>query len=288
MKLPVPSPIVPAYAALTIAGSDSGGGAGIQADLRAFRAFGVHGCSAITSLTAQNPHGVRNILGIPPAFLHDELACIAEDFKIGAVKTGMLLNAPLIEAAAAHINAFPEAPWVVDPVMIATSGARLLDNAAIAALRERLLPFASVITPNLPEAMVLLGEPEPLKKTPDALAKLARRLCDKLAGPTVLLKGGHNPNAPATDFLAEPSGALWQIDAPALDHPATTHGTGCTLSAAIAANLALNHPLQTAIAEAKAYLLNLLAAGAPQGKTAVYGPEGNTFSAQAIRFTALL
>lgn len=256
--------------ALTIAGSDSGGGAGIQADLRSFRAFGVHGCTAITALTAQNPHGVSGIQGATTAMLRGQLERIAEDFEVQAVKTGMLLNARLIRVVADFREAFGKAQWVVDPVMVATSGARLLKPDAVALLRRELLPRATLITPNLPEAEALL-DCAPLssqKAIQAAVQELHARL-----GTAVLLKGGHARKGAAVDIFCNAQGTCYRIATPEVKHPLTTHGTGCALSSAIAANLALGLPLLEAIVQAKAYLLTLLSAARPAGNAAVYGPE---------------
>ena len=255
--------------ACTIAGSDSGGGAGIQADLRAFRDFGVHGCSAITALTAQNPHGVSGVMAASPEILRGQLERIAEDFAVGAVKTGMLVDAPRIAVVADFLPRL-RCPWVVDPVMVATSGARLLDATAIATLRERLLPHATLITPNLPEAQALLGDPAPAA-TLDGQIDAARRLHATL-GAAVLVKGGHAKDRPATDILCCAEGT-WRFDAPTCPTPLTTHGTGCALSSAIAAGLALGHNLREAIAAAKDYVFGLLCATAPAGRAAVYAPN---------------
>ncbi len=258
--------------AVTIAGSDSGGGAGIQADLRSFRAFGVHGCTAITALTAQNPHGVTGVLGATPEILRKQLECIAEDFDVCAVKTGMLLNADLIRVVAEMQQCFPSAAWVIDPVMVATSGARLLDPEAEETMMTDLLPKATLITPNLPEAMVLAGTDE-CPTTREDLRALACALHQRYHT-AVLLKGGHTEAHPASDIFCDAEGTTYLIETPVIPNPLTTHGTGCALSSAITANLALGRPLLEAILQAKAYLMDLIAAGAIAGKAAVYGPEG--------------
>ena len=254
--------------ALTIAGSDSGGGAGIQADLRSFRDFGVHGCSAITALTAQNPHGVRAIQATEPEILRAQLEAVAEDFALGAVKTGMLLNERLIAVVADFRRALPEVPWVVDPVMIATSGARLLEPEAIARMESDLLPFATLITPNIPEAMALLGKAEAPANVA-AMRTLAERLTER-QGVSVLLKGGHFAEAPALDLLVQPGCAPIELTEAAVATPLTTHGTGCALSSAIAANLALGRDLPTAIRTAKRYIVHLLSHTQLAGWAAVY------------------
>ncbi len=266
--------------ALTIAGSDSGGGAGIQADLRSFRAFGVHGCTAITALTAQNPHRVAGVQAASSEILRAQLQCLAEDFHVNAVKTGMLFNADLIKATAEFLDAFPGAQWVIDPVMVSTSGARLLLPEAEEALQTLLLPHATLITPNLPEAMVLLGqdtEPTTLQE----LQAMAQALQARYHA-AILMKGGHTKEHPASDIFCDNEGNCYLIETPAIPNPLTTHGTGCALSSAITANLALGRPLLDAIRQAKAYLMDLLAAGASAGNAAVYGPEGAAYETDIV------
>lgn len=260
--------LAPHPVALTIAGSDSGGGAGIQADLRAFRDFGVHGCSAITAITAQNPHGVRAIQAVEPKILRAQLEAVAEDFALGAVKTGMLLNEHLIAEVANFRRTLPAVPWVIDPVMIATSGARLLEPAAIRRMEADLLPTATVITPNIPEAMALLGE-SAAPADVEAMHALAIRLAERLQV-AVLLKGGHFAEAPALDLLVQPGCAPIELREERVQAPLTTHGTGCALAAAIAANLALGQPLLAAIREAKRYIVHLLSHTQSAGRAAVY------------------
>ncbi len=278
------TPPAPIRACLTIAGSDSGGGAGIQADLRAFRDLGHHGCSAITALTAQNPHGVSGIQPTTPELLRGQLERVAEDFDLGAVKTGMLVDAERIAVVADFLPQIT-APLVVDPVMVATSGAHLLDHAAVQILRERLLPLATLLTPNLPEAQALLGANAPLD-TLEAQASAARRLAERF-NTAVLVKGGHSKERPATDLLCI-QGAVWCLEGPTLANPLTTHGTGCALSAAIAAHLAHGTPLLTAICRAKAYVLSLLDGARPTGRTAVYGERPAHWCEADIRTTRLL
>lgn len=256
--------------ALTIAGSDSGGGAGIQADLRAFRAFHVHGCSAITALTAQNPHGVRRIQATDPAVLRDQLLCVAEDFAVSAIKTGMLMDAERIQVVADCLPAFGAVPRVIDPVMVATSGATLLAADAVESLITRILPGAALVTPNLPESNVLLGLPATHPITEPMTH--CRAIFERHHVP-ILLKGGHNPDQTATDFLMDADGSLWEIRSPIVAQPLTTHGTGCSLSAAVAANLARGIPLLEAICQAKAWVYALLTAGVQAGNAAVYGIE---------------
>lgn len=254
-------------AALTIAGSDSGGNAGIQADLRAFHAFGVHGCTAIAALTAQNPNGVTGVLLADGAFLAKQLDAIFACYAIGAVKTGMLANAELIEAAADRLSRQPSVPKVVDPVMVATSGARLLEDSAVETLKRRLAPLATLLTPNLPEAAVLLGRSVEGRK---AAIGAARELTDRL-GCAVLLKGGHDAERPGEDLFCA-GGKVASFSTPVVERPLSTHGTGCTLSAAIAASLALGRDLETAVAEGKSYVYEAIRTGRSLGpKAAVLG-----------------
>ena len=249
--------------ALTVAGSDSGGNAGIQADLRAFHAFGVHGCTAIAALTAQNPSGVTGVLAVDPAFLRRQLDAVFSAYAVGAVKTGMLLNAGLIEAAADALVAHPAVPKIVDPVMVATSGARLLEEAAIDALVTQLLPLATLLTPNLPEAAVLLGRPV---AGVGAAGAAARELSTRF-GCAVLVKGGHDTAHCACDALCV-DGALYRLQTPAVRKPLSLHGTGCALSAAIAAALATGLPLIEAVTAAKAYVYAAIRTGRIVGPAA--------------------
>ncbi len=272
------SDVVPV--ALTIAGSDSGGGAGIQADVRSFRAFGVHGCTAIAALTAQNPHRVAGVYPASAENLRLQLECVAEDFSVAAVKTGMLFNAELVRVVGEFRQRFGSAPWVIDPVMVATSGARLLAPEAEAALMEFILPGASLITPNLPEAAVLLGDAV-LPSSPEAMVEVARRLHARY-GVAALVKGGHLAERSAADILCDAQGQCYRIETPTIPNPLTTHGTGCALSSAIAANLALGRDILGSILQAKAYLMDLLAAGAMAGRAAVYGPEGSAYETELV------
>ena len=237
--------------ALTIAGSDSGGGAGIQADTLTFAGCGVYATSAITCLTAQNPSGVSGVHAAPGAFVREQAEQVAKFFPVGAVKTGMLLNADIIGAVADFLAAHPKIPYILDPVMVATSGARLLDESALAALLARLVPRAALVTPNLDEAAVLLGRRPsglPLTQKDDALA-LAKKL-----GVPVLLKGGHATGGfQLTDAFATPSGETLLLTADRRDD-IDTHGSGCTLSAAVAAFVARGRPLRDAVADAHDYL----------------------------------
>jgi hydroxymethylpyrimidine/phosphomethylpyrimidine kinase len=237
---------------MTIAGSDSGGGAGIQADLKTFAAFGGYGMSAVTAVTAQNTKTVRALALVPPALVSAQIAAVAEDLGIDAAKTGMLGSAAIVRAVAAAVRRHAIAPLVVDPVMVAKSGVRLLDPAAERVLRRELLPLATVVTPNLAEAEALLGA---RIRTELGLERAAVLLYRALGVP-VLVKGGHLPGRPV-DVLASPDG-LTRFVGRRLAARAT-HGAGCTLSAAITAGLAQGLSLVDAIAEAKGYLEQAMA-----------------------------
>nr|7R8Y_A Chain A, Phosphomethylpyrimidine Kinase [synthetic construct]7R8Y_B Chain B, Phosphomethylpyrimidine Kinase [synthetic construct] len=240
--------------ALTIAGSDSGGGAGIQADLKTFSALGVYGMSVITAVTAQNTLGVQGVHDIPPELVAAQIDAVFEDLRVDAVKTGMLSNAEIVEAVAEALRRYGVRPLVVDPVMVAKSGDPLLAPDAVEALKERLFPLATIITPNLPEAEVLLGRPI---RTEEEMEEAARRLL-ALGPKAVLLKGGHLEGEEAVDLLADGEG-IHRFSAPRVQ-TRNTHGTGCTLSAAIAAHLARGHDLPEAVREAKAYLTGAIKA----------------------------
>jgi hydroxymethylpyrimidine/phosphomethylpyrimidine kinase len=241
--------------ALTIAGSDSGGGAGIQADLKTFAALGAYGCSVITALTAQNTKGVLGILGVDPAFVTRQIDAVFDDIAVDAVKIGMLGTAATIEAVASGLERWKPRWVVLDPVMVAKGGDRLLEADAVAALRDRLLPLASLITPNLPEAADLLGVEVPSER--GAMANVAARL-QHLGPSAVLLKGGHLAGEESPDLLLDGSEHHW-LEAPRTP-TRNTHGTGCTLSAAIAARLAHRVPLSRAVFEAKRYIQGAIAA----------------------------
>ncbi len=255
----------PQPVALTIAGSDSGGNAGIQADLRAFHGFGVHGCTAITALTAQNPEGVAGLLPVDPEFLRLQLDAIFARYEIQAIKTGMLLNAGLIEIVAQVLQRHRAIPLVVDPVMIATSGARLLAEDAIEVLQRRLLPLASLITPNLPEAAALLGGPV---TGDDAAARAAGELAARFRC-AVLVKGGHSHFAArAADYLGLGGDNLLRLRTSVVRDPLSLHGTGCTLSAAITAALATGCALTEAVVEGKEFVYQAIRAGRTLGTRA--------------------
>ena len=246
--------------ALTIAGSDSGGGAGIQADLLTFAAHGVFGTTAITCLTAQNPDGVTAIEALPAAFVREQIAQVHRYFRLAALKTGMLFSADVIAAVADFLRGQRTIPAVIDPVMVATSGALLLKPDALAALKDQLLPLAAVVTPNLDEVAALTGDrPE----TPDAMAAAGRALA-RTHGVPFLIKGGHLEGNNLTDVLAAPDGTTRTFSSPRVAG-VDTHGSGCTLSAAIAANLAKGLALPAAVAAAHAYLQRCLQPGLQLG-----------------------
>jgi hydroxymethylpyrimidine/phosphomethylpyrimidine kinase len=241
--------------ALTIAGSDSGGGAGIQADLKTFSALGVYGCSVVTALTAQNTLGVQGILGIDPAFVRAQMDSVLGDLAVAAVKIGMLGTPEVIAAVADGLSAWRPRWIVLDPVMVAKGGDRLLQDEAVAALRERLLPLASLTTPNLPEAAALLGEPMATDR--DDMTDTAAKL-QGLGAAAVLLKGGHLGGAESPDLLLHHSRLHW-LEGPRIP-TRHTHGTGCTLASAITALLARGRPLPQAVAEAKSWMTAAIAA----------------------------
>ena len=257
---------------LTVAGSDSSGGAGIQADLKTMLANGVFGMSAITSLTAQNTTGVRAVQNADPAILADQIDAVFEDIPPMAVKIGMVSSATLIETIADRLTAHQARNIVLDPVMVATSGAKLIDDDAVAALTTRLFPLATVITPNMPETEALLAQAMQ-ERTSEDDTESARLLSEGIrteadmetAGRTlaghfgcaVLVKGGHGIKD-ANDVLVEPDGTVTWFTSPRIDNP-NTHGTGCTLSSAIASHLALGEMLPQAVRSAKEYLTGALA-----------------------------
>ncbi|MCK0209531.1 bifunctional hydroxymethylpyrimidine kinase/phosphomethylpyrimidine kinase [Starkeya koreensis] len=240
--------------AVTIAGSDSGGGAGIQADLKTFSALGVYGASVITALTAQNTLGVTGIHDVPPDFIAAQIDAVLSDLDVDAIKIGMLSRPEAIEVVAAGLERHGQSTIVLDPVMIAASGDRLLVPEAIETLRARLLPRALLITPNLPEAAALLDE------APAATLEEVRGQAERLLafGPrAVLIKGGHGEGPQSTDVLLDSKG-FFELSA-ARVATRNTHGTGCTLSSAIAAGLARGLKLRDAVTAAKDYLTRALA-----------------------------
>jgi len=245
----------PVVHALTIAGSDSSGGAGIQADLKAFSALGAYGMSALTALTAQNTQGVRSVYGVPGSFLAEQIDAVFEDVRVDAVKIGMLGSVEATRCVAARLQAHRPRYVILDPVMVAKSGHRLIDAEAVAALRDELVPLATLLTPNLPEAGVLLGETPP--QDAGGLEAFALELRSLGAG-AILLKGGHLVGTEALDVLADVHGAR-RFAAPRVQ-TRNTHGTGCTLSSAIAALRPRAPSLDAAVGAAKRYLGDCLAA----------------------------
>jgi hydroxymethylpyrimidine/phosphomethylpyrimidine kinase len=257
--------------ALTIAGSDSGGGAGIQADLKTFAALGVFGTSAITCVTAQNPDRVAGVEAIDPKMVALQIRTVCEGFPVAAAKTGMLYSAAIIRAVAAVVAELRIARLVVDPVMVATSGARLLQPQAVAALRTRLIPLAAVITPNLPEAEVLWGH---AIRSAAEQAAAAKELCAEF-GVACVVKGGHLGNAERGTRRAESRGEVVDVlcrngkitafRAPRVE-AAETHGTGCVFSAALAAFLARGEGLETAVGHAQDFVVAALTHATRAGK----------------------
>jgi len=246
------------HRALTIAGSDSGGGAGIQADLKTFSSLGCYGMSVITALTAQNTVAVKGIYPIPPEFIAAQIDAVLEDIGTDAVKIGMLHSPEVIEVVAERLKYHKCSSIVLDPVMIAKSGDKLLKDDAVTALKLKLFPLAKIITPNLPEASVLLNrEVTTAKEMPQAARDLAELGCS-----TVLLKGGHLNGGESMDLLYIGDSDLTVKFEGKRINTRNSHGTGCTLSSAIAANLAKGGGLASAVKQAKEYITNALAAGA--------------------------
>lgn len=254
--------------ALTIAGSDSSGGAGIQADIKTMTANGVFAMSAITALTAQNTTGVTGIMEVSPEFLKEQIDCIFTDIRPDAVKIGMVSSAELITAIAEKLTEYHAENIVVDPVMVATSGAKLISDDAIDTLKERLLPMADVLTPNIPEAEVLSGMEV---RTEEDMIKAAEKISENYHC-AVLLKGGHQLND-ANDLLYRNGSYRW-FYGKRIDNP-NTHGTGCTLSSAIASNLAKGFDMDTSVERAKAYISGALGAMPDLGKGS--GPMNHAF-----------
>lgn len=255
--------------ALSIAGTDPSGGAGIQADLKTMTMNGVYAMSAITALVAQNTTGVRRIVEMTPEFLGQQIDVVFEDIPPDAVKIGMVASCGLIETIAERLQAYQAGNIVVDPVMVATSGDRLISEEAVDSLKKYLLPLACVATPNIPEAELLSGMTIHDKSDIETAAK---RIGDAY-GCAVLLKGGHNIND-ANDFLYETGAGRWFYGT-RIDNP-NTHGTGCTLSSAIAANLAKGFDLPAAIQRSKEYLSGALGAMLDLGKGR--GPMRHNFN----------
>jgi len=258
---------------LSIAGSDSGGGAGIQADLKTFAALGCFGMTAITALTAQNTCGVRAIHAVPPDMLRAQIDAVLEDIGADAVKVGMLHSPEIVHTVAQAIDRHQLGRVVFDPVMVATSGAKLIDDPAIAVLVAELFPRAALITPNLDEAALLVGRP--LTSVHD-MAQAAAELLARGAR-AVLLKGGHLAGDAVTDLLLQASGDPLWMEAPRID-TGNTHGTGCTLSSAIAAHLALGASLTQAVQQAREFVRQALKAGASVKTGQGEGPLNHGFA----------
>jgi hydroxymethylpyrimidine/phosphomethylpyrimidine kinase len=253
--------------ALTIAGSDSSGGAGTQADLKTFAALGVYGASVITALTAQNTAGVSAIHQVPPEFVTAQMDAVFSDLSIGAVKIGMVAQAGTIEAIEAGLTRWSPKHVILDPVMVASSGDRLLAAEAVAALRSKLIPRASLITPNLPEAAALLDEP--IAEGEAAIESQGKRLLE-LGCSAVLIKGGHGQGAESIDYLITAK-AIVALAAPRIATK-NTHGTGCSLSSAVAAGLAKREEMEMAVRNAKAWVSAAIAAADRLGVGQGHGP----------------
>lgn len=252
---------------LTIAGSDSGGGAGIQADLKTFCAFGVYGMTAITAVTAQNTKGVDAIFPLPPSFVAQQIESVMEDIGVDAAKTGMLFSAAIITAVAAVLRKWSVEKLVVDPVMVAKSGAPLLEKDAVEAMVAELFPLAYLVTPNLEEASVLAGFPV---QSPGDMERAAREIWKR--GPRyVLVKGGHLPGEEATDVLFDGERFV-HFSGPRIA-TSNTHGTGCTYSAAICSLLALGYGVEEAVARAKEYMTMVIVHALPLGHG--FGPTNH-------------
>ncbi len=258
---------------LSIAGSDSGGGAGIQADLKTFAALGCYGMTAITAITAQNTQGVRGIHGIPPEMLKSQIDAVVEDIGVDAVKIGMLHSPEVVGVVAEAIRSHGLRNVVLDPVMVATSGHRLIATETVGAMVQQLFPLAEVITPNLDEAGWLLGRPvegvEALDAAADALLALGAR--------AALLKGGHLPGDWVVDVLACADGRRERLQSARIATH-NGHGTGCTLSSAIASHLALGLPLVPAVQAARSYILGAIAAGADVHTGRGHGPLNHGYA----------
>lgn len=265
--------------ALTIAGSDSGGGAGIQADLKTFQALGVYGASAITAVTAQNTLAVTAVHDVPTDIVAAQIDAVAEDIGVDALKTGMLSTAAIIGAVAERLRAWRFERLVVDPVMVAKSGDRLLREDAVQALMAEILPLALVVTPNLPEAEVLVGHP---LRTDDEIRDAAREIV-RLGPRAVVMKGGHRPGN-ARDVLFD--GQAFTVFESERFSTTSTHGTGCTFSAAITAGLASGRSLIEAVGDAKRYVTEAIRRSTPLGSG--HGPVAHDWllSRQSLRSPA--
>jgi hydroxymethylpyrimidine/phosphomethylpyrimidine kinase len=250
---------------LTIAGSDSGGGAGIQADLKTFARFGVFGTSVITAVTAQNTRGVRGWERVSPSLVGAQIDAVAEDLRPAAIKSGMLGDAEVVRVVAKGVRRHALSPYVLDPVMAATSGDALLTSDAIAAIVDELFPLATLVTPNLDEVALLLGE-RPADEA--AMERAARTLVERHGARAALVKGGHLPGETLVDVLFD--GATMRRFSHARIDTTSTHGTGCTLSAAIAASMALGDPLERAVERGLDFVVRAI--GSAPGLGAGHGP----------------
>ena len=280
MQAPAPSARYPRV--LSIAGSDSGGGAGVQADLKTFAALGCFGMTAITALTAQNTTGVRSIHAVPLQILADQIDAVVEDIGADAVKIGMLHSAPTVQAVADAIDRHRLRQVVLDPVMVATSGATLIDPPAVASLVRELFPRTALVTPNLDEAALLVDRP--LRSEADMEAA-ARELLARGAN-AVLLKGGHLDGDTVSDLLLVKAADPQWMRAPRIA-TANTHGTGCTLSSAIAAHLALGADLPQAVRQAREFVRGALQAGATVRTGTGSGPLNHGHAPQPMRLLPL-
>ncbi|MCC9135543.1 bifunctional hydroxymethylpyrimidine kinase/phosphomethylpyrimidine kinase [Pontibacter silvestris] len=264
-------------AVLTIAGSDSGGGAGIQADLKTFSALGCFGTSAITAITVQNTLGVTGIHSIPPAIVQGQIKAVMDDIKPAAIKIGMVHSVELVQAIAETLQQYAYLPVVVDPVMVATSGDKLIEDSTISVLKQQLLPLAEVVTPNLDEAQILAGIPihnlEDMKK--------AARLILDTGCKAVLVKGGHLQGPRLYDVYLHQNGSEQVFESEAIASN-NTHGTGCTLSSAIAALLAKGADMVTAIIQAKQYVHQAIDKGKDVKTGEGHGPLNHFFQPQKL------
>ncbi len=276
--MPSPTPARRYARVLSIAGSDSGGGAGIQADLKTFSALGCYGMTAITAITAQNTCGVTGIHGIPPEMLRAQIDAVVQDIGVDAVKIGMLHSPDVVRVVAEAIRTHQLPHVVLDPVMVATSGDKLIADETVGVLVRELFPLAEVITPNLDEAGWLLGRSI---SSADALPEAAQALLG-LGARAALLKGGHLPGNWVVDLLAVQGGSTQRLESQRIATH-NGHGTGCTLSSAIAAFLAIGEPLPLAVENARAYILGAIAAGADVTTGRGHGPLNHGYAPLAQR-----
>ena len=267
---------------LSIAGSDSGGGAGIQADLKTFSALGCYGMTALTALTAQNTQGVQAIQAIPAAFLKAQLQSVLDDIGVDAVKIGMLHTPEMVEVVAWTIDHYQLRQVVLDPVMVATSGDRLMAEETVAVLVKLLFPRVQLITPNLDEAALLLGRP--LREVHQLDAAAADLLA--MGANAVLLKGGHVQGNEVVDILTDQHSQT-QVFHSARIHSRNVHGTGCSLSSAIAAHMALGHSVSSAVAQARQFILQAIATGAQVRTGQGHGPLNHGFAPQVMHVKPL-